>query len=278
MNENVTSLLQRVGSYYHEKGISPAEFTKFACPSRDKCVGCAKRRSKFVSGKEALVTVGYERRALPRVLILSAEPGGASNIPSQRKAPAFREWEENKYIPEKGRTWHWREVHQVAWYILRRFWPKLTVAETRHLIAHTNSAKCCVNNKGRAQAKRSLFDNCRRHIAPEMKLLSPDILITQGEHAEKVITEHFRVAHKRLLLGRSGPKVNKEDWYRAEIRIHGRRVLWLRIPHPRRRPVLSANELDKLYERCAAAVRRWKRNGGQHLTQRSRVLRAVLED
>lgn len=182
MNENATSLLQRVGGYYQDKGISPSAFNDFACEFKDKCVGCAKSPSKFAPGKEALVTTGYERRALPRLLFLSAEPGVAGKIPSERKALASREWEENEYNPEEGRRLqHWTEVHHFALYILQCFRPQLTLKETSHFIAHTNSAKCCVNNRDSQQARSELFDNCRGFIGSELKLLAPDILVTQGE-------------------------------------------------------------------------------------------------
>lgn len=278
-------LVSRVEDYYREKGISPAGFKNFGCPyKQDKpgvkgCVNCASSPSKFVCGKEALVTSGYEKHALPRLLILSAESGRETGRPSRRKAVALREWEEHQYDPEEGkRTSHWHEVHQIAWHILRCFKSDLEMKHTRYFIAHTNSAKCCVNNKHKSQGRPVLFDNCREYIGSELELLRPDILVTQGDQAERAVKDHFaNVLRRRLLVRRSDRKTKREKWYRAEITIHGRRVLWLRTPHPGARPQLSAAELDKLYERCVGEVYQWRKGFGGSLKVRPRVLLDIVE-
>ncbi len=281
-------LFQRLERYYQRNGISPTTFKRFGCPYKKDCVSCATSSSRFVCGREALVTSGYEGHALPRLLFLSAD-SGSSDENSGRKAVGTGEWEERECVPgEIPRPRHWREVHEIARWVLRCFRRELTLDETRHFIAHTNSAKCCVNNRDSRQAPQRLFDNCRRFIGPELTKLAPDLLVTQGEPAERAIEEHFTVLRKKYLTQRSTAAGSRAKWYRAEIRMDRRRVLWLRTPHPGMRKMrkaagggkvqagkLAAKELDRMYKRCFDEVLRWKRNGGSGLAVRPRVLARI---
>ena len=49
------------------------------------------------------------------------------------------------------------------------------------------------HDSGASQADRTLFENCRRFIPEELRLLSPDIIVTQGGPAKDAILKGFDV-------------------------------------------------------------------------------------
>jgi Uracil-DNA glycosylase len=61
-----------------------------------------------------------------------------------------------------------------------------------------NSAKCCHNNPQRGKAATVLFNNCRSFIPGELRILQPDIIVTQGAEARDVIVKECKVVrHER---------------------------------------------------------------------------------
>ena len=53
--------------------------------------------------------------------------------------------------------------------------------------AHVNAAKCSHNLKYRKNVRKHLFENCREHVQGELEILSPHIIITQGDQAANVV-------------------------------------------------------------------------------------------
>jgi len=89
----------------------------------------------------------------------------------------------------KGR--HWYKTHELALKLLEQFSENLSIYNIIRYFAHTNSAKCCMNKKGSRMAEKRLFINCREYLQGEIKILQPDILVTQGAKAREAIEEVF---------------------------------------------------------------------------------------
>jgi hypothetical protein len=53
--------------------------------------------------------------------------------------------------------------------------------------AHTNSGKCSQNKDGHQQASPQLFKNCRKYLGREIRILDPDIIVTQGKPARMAV-------------------------------------------------------------------------------------------
>lgn len=71
-----------------------------------------------------------------------------------------------------------------------------------------------------------MFNNCRPFIAPEVCLLQPDVLATQGDWGHRSIDRQLPV--ERTIVWATRPEYDCEI-----LRISGRKVLRFRLFHPR---------------------------------------------
>ena len=84
---------------------------------------------------------------------------------------AIRAHEMARDVEKLHKNKHWYLTHELAWVLLRQFVPGLKISRVNRYFAHVNSAKCCQNNPQRRQASSTLFDNCRRFIPGELRIL-----------------------------------------------------------------------------------------------------------
>lgn len=236
----LTPMLSALTAYYREQRILSTAFT---CPYQDRCKGdCA----SFTGPKSAFVPEGYERHDLPRVLILSSDSGsGAPKEESGLPEAVRREHGCRQYKPTYH-GYHWYRTHELAWYILRRLDPDdaLKIHDVNRFFAHTNAAKCSVNNPNRREAENTLFQNCRPYLRGELEILQPDILVTQGAKARDAVNELFQTSRIDMAHFSSyTQKIEESDriWleryaspkYILEIKnLTNRTVFWLRTVHP----------------------------------------------
>ncbi|HEY9076214.1 MAG TPA: uracil-DNA glycosylase family protein [Anaerolineaceae bacterium] len=247
-------MLPKLQQYYDENGISAL---KFSCLHYRECSeGCP----GFTTAKEALVSRGYENHELPRLLFISLDSGSGETNPKNRAMMRQREIEEtecNVYGLDKGK--HWYRTHELAHFIYRKFKFNIHLEDVHFYFAHTNSAKCCMNNPQRAKAKSILFRNCRGYIPGEVSLLEPDIIITQGDEAQQSISGIFpeftaiHLTYNQIEL----PEVRV-------ISIHNQPVIWIHTFHPRNFGPFNEQRRDKfgVYSRlCYEFIKnsgRWK--------------------
>ena len=162
-------MLERLNAFYESHGISPIAFR---CPSR---ASCSANSPRFTTAKASYVGPFYEDEELPRLLFLSLDSGRADPDPQRRTAGAVRRQNVATNVAALHKSKHWYRTHELALELLRQFKSGLTVADTRLHFAHVNSAKCCQNKDHRRLADKTLFENCRRFIPGELRVLSPDI-------------------------------------------------------------------------------------------------------
>lgn len=217
------SLCSQLREYYNSQGISALNFL---CQHKDKCSTASGQPNPYFTGpKEALVGTNYEKATLPRVLFVSLDSGGESPDPHTRMMEHLRNWEENDLVvADLPKNKHWYLTHLLAWHILKKFRGDLTLETLRSCFAHTNSAKCCENNSGSAEASNTLFNNCRQYLHREVEILDPRILITQGNQAKAAIDHQFQeVSDNEILEGSKNPVL---------LKINDRPVLWIHTYHP----------------------------------------------
>ena len=201
------SMLDALTTYYRDQGILSTHFTcGFKGRENNGCGVCvcgpAPCRSDDCTTSKgptaSFVSTGYETGPLPRLLILSLDRGIATEPAEKRTPQAARRIEGASHeIIDRGRmrngkTNHWFRTHELAWYVLRRFDPGMDLGEVRRHIALANAAKCCQNKKGGSMAGHALFENCKNYLAEELRILAPDILITQGREAESSVAFTLR--------------------------------------------------------------------------------------
>ncbi|MYH48159.1 MAG: hypothetical protein F4151_01165 [Gammaproteobacteria bacterium] len=214
-------MLRQLNSFYESNGISPVHFR---CRWRSACCG---ESAAFTEAKASYVGPFFEERCLPRLLFLSLDPGGADPRPRERTIDAVRRQNLAMDVEALHPKRHWYLTHELAFALLRQFKAGLTVPDTRLYFAHVQSAKCS-NRAGKEQASRTLFENCRPFILPELKILKPDIVVTQGNPAvEAILKGGFAV---RQHVRRT---VNGARYETAFLELDREtRCLWLQTYHP----------------------------------------------
>lgn len=236
MNERLR-LLETLRAYYAANGISAEGFD---CPHGRAGGSCRSISKDFVTAREAFVGSDYERGTLPRVLFVSIDassdhPGRA---PGQRTLEYMRYWEENGKSPPHGcnpdalpKNLHWYRTHEFAYGVLARTATArgirpFRIGDVHRYFAHTNSAKCKDAARDTEQGPALVFDNCRPFIAPEVRLLQPDLLATQGDWGHRSIDGQFPI--ERTMVSAAHPEFSCEV-----LRVDDRQVLRFRLYHPR---------------------------------------------
>lgn len=208
-------------TYYDEHGIGALGF---ACPHHHECAADSPR---FTTAKEAYIGPEYEAGTLPRLLFLSLDSGSADANPATKTLEANRAGMRTASVASSPKGRHWYETHELAWFLLRSFKPGLTIDRIGPYFAHTNSAKCCQNNPGRAVAAETLFRNCRAFIPAEVRILKPDILVTQGDYARDAVNGAFEVESRQAAPGGTG------ECKATVLRLsESQRAIWLHTYHP----------------------------------------------
>ena len=207
------TMLGELENYYNQNGILATNFT---CKHKNEC---SKDCGEFTGPKSAFVSVGYENGTLPRLLFLSLDSGSGNKIDENRLPLAVREREESRDVAALPKHKHWYRTHELAWYLLKRFDPSLRIENVHDYFAHANSAKCCMNKAQKEKADKILFENCREYLKPELEILAPEIVVTQGNEAKKAI----------LALG---AHIRGIDDFASIIKLNGKKVFWLHTYHP----------------------------------------------
>ena len=208
-------MLDQLQVYYQKNGILS---TAFSCRHMAECsADCP----SFTGPKSAYVGTGYEKRELPRLLFLSLDSGSGEKDNLERLPESVRRQEEIECdVAGLHEAKHWFRTHELAWYILKRFRQGLGLGDVKHHFAHANSAKCCMNNPGRKKANAILFRNCGHYLAGELKILNPDIVVTQGKEAREAMNSLTSNYIKHI------------DNFASTVELQGRNVFWLHTYHP----------------------------------------------
>ena len=210
------TMFQQLHRYYEDNGILSTSFT---CPHKEQCSGSSK---EFTGPKSAFVSTGYENRSsnLPRLLFLSLDSGDGDKDDRKRLPEVLRQQEEiEREVLTLPKHKHWYRTHELAWYIFKRFCPSIRLEEAKEHFAHANSAKCCMNKPGRKQADKVLFKNCQKYLPGELKILRPDVIVTQGTEAKKAVESFYE-------------PLEQVDEYASTIQMNSRKVFWLHTYHP----------------------------------------------
>lgn len=203
-----------VNIFYQEKGISAIDFK---CPHIEQCRG---NHKDFTTAKEAYIGEKYGTNGVPKLLFLSLDSGDSRKEDKKRTMEFIRNKENDREKLEKPNT-HWAKTFNLASSLLKDFIKqKINKIEINKYFAHINSAKCCQNKKGNAQADTILFKNCREFIGQEIEILNPDIIITQGEQAKKTLEHNaFKVC-----------KINNRK--EVQMQENSKKILWFHSTHP----------------------------------------------
>ena len=216
-------------AYYVEHAISPADFR---CSSRP---WCSAGSPDFAEAKATYVGPRYEDGRLPRLLFLSLNPAKAEPNWRYRTIEAVRSSELATDLATLPKNRHWYRTHQLAHALLRQFRPTLLLEEVRLHFAHVNSAKCTPNKPGSANTDPRLFEECRRFIPGELRVLRPEIIVTQGNWAREVILGSLEV-REHVVQRVDAPGYKHDAHYETalvEFEPATDTCMWLHTYHPR---------------------------------------------
>lgn len=231
-------MLADLRAYYRRHGICAEGFD---CPhGRPRAGSCRSISQDFVTAREAFVGSEYEKGTLPRVLFVSIDASSDSpgREPSRRTLEYMRYWEENGKSHPDGcnperlpKNLHWYRTHEFAYGLLQAAAKRNRITpfhfrDIHKYFAHTNSAKCKDAARQTGQGPPLVFNNCRKFIAPEIELLRPDVLVTQGDWGHRSIAGSFSVT--RRLVCDPLPEYDCEI-----LKIANRPVLRFSLFHPR---------------------------------------------
>jgi len=208
-------MIEDLQNYYSENGILSTSFT---CAYKSQCQSDC---SEFTGPKSAFVSSGYEEHSLPRLLFLSLDSGSGDKNNINRMPLSVRQQEEiDRDVLSLHKHKHWYRTHELAWYIFRHFDEDIKIQEAKKYFSHANSAKCCMNKAQRRKANAVLFKNCKRYLRGELLILSPEIIITQGNEAKEAIWSLRKKIIERI------------DEFASVIKLNNKQVFWLHTYHP----------------------------------------------
>ena len=207
-------MISELKAYYKNNGILSTSFT---CKYKSQCESSSKQ---FTGPKSSFISTGYEEGILPRLLFLSLDSGKGHEDPKMRLPLSVRKRMQAVDVLSIPKNRHWYRTHELAWYLLRRFDQNMTIEDTKFHFAHVNSAKCCMNKAGSKKADRLLFKNCSGYLKEELSILSPNIIVTQGNEAKSAIQNLYENSTKQF------------DDYSSLIRFNNCKIFWLHTYHP----------------------------------------------
>ena len=170
-------IIYELEKLYFKQGIHA---TKFECKFRNEC---SKNHEKFTEAKSASVPSKYET-SIPRIAFLSLDSGSGDKEIKERTPEGVRAENESHIVAQLKKGQHWYETHFWATKIINSIGEmNIDITDSKYYFAHLNSAKCCQNKPNHRQADNILFQNCNQYLKEELKIIIPQILISQGVKA-----------------------------------------------------------------------------------------------
>jgi hypothetical protein len=230
-------------AYYRRNSISAMDFN---CRDKEKCKG---NNQRFSTAKEPYIGEEYEKGNVPRLLFISLDSGESDSEDVTKKTlkgvkEAALAWRPSR----KDSISHWYRTHEFAWHIFHELnklgatknmgWIKDTfhlenLDKIKPYFAHTNSAKCCQNKPHNEQADAALFRNCLNNVLGEIDILDPDIIVTQGYFARKVLEKYMRSSQADIIEQVNISGAGTEPDYTTFKTNDGKQVIWVHHYHPR---------------------------------------------
>jgi hypothetical protein len=234
MNPIHTSLSE----YYSSQGIHPL---RFSCKYQAFCRKFA-HQGQMTETKMSMLGSRYGEN-YPRIVVLSLDPPlggqGAFVLPEQRTTAYVTAYEESLDITKERTNVHWAMTQIIVKDLLSLFgyppspgsavvvesYAGRPIENVSAYFAHINMAKCSMNHPDKGQANYRVHETCgRAYLHQELEILQPDILISQGQAANRAFGK---------LIGKRGAEKGLPKAFQIQLRAGP--VLWLPMDHPARR-------------------------------------------
>ena len=263
MEEEMDQYYQRVGiAPVYNTGCFDEMFSEFNCCKKDSCRDACYKASKqaenfLFSPPTQPVKVSqyykdrkYKGNRIPRIVVVSLslpQPEGPPIPPTEKK------------ILKKKQ--HWTETLAMVRSLLHHFispenFPKPVTywedlkgnqdrMEVEDLFVHARTAKCCSTYNKSRQEPSKVYANCGPYFSEELRILEPDVIVTQGNPAHWAAETH---AFDEDAKTTATEAVNGIDLSIARIvnlkHDNAWKVYWLRTVHPAGRNYYSCSGLE----------------------------------
>ena len=205
MNE----IQEQLNKYYKKDRISPVKntgnfdnmFNEFGCPMKEGCWAAAalngaksfifSPRTEGVCVSKSYVDGEYKGNRIPRIVVVSL------SAPEPDK-----EESSSQPVEREPLNPHWLGTLVTVRSLLYPFIaPPEKLLPARYsddesteiigqLFVHLRTAKCCSNAKGKYAEHPKVYENCGCYLGEEVRILKPDVIVTQGNYAHWQAEKH----------------------------------------------------------------------------------------
>ncbi len=159
--------------------------TSFGCAHLSSCQRSIKEDGKLLTGNWAYIGVDYGKAKIQgkqvKILVIAMDRGGYGGQVKEE----FKETQERfRLATERRENPHMGGVSLIMKELVDDKEPTVY----SHQFALTNAVKCSkYTEKMKTDTTSTMIQNCANHLEREMKILSPDLIITQGEHPSTTV-------------------------------------------------------------------------------------------
>ncbi len=271
----MNKIQRKLNQYYEDVGITPitdipvtpgnldAIFAAFRCPNKDSCRDACQEASQgnvhFLARTEGVTVSQYYRERnynghrIPRIVVVSLSA----------PKPDFSSPESMALNP------HWRGTTTTVRSLLHAF-IELAPAEgfgdesTRiieQLFVHVRTAKCCSSAGGTNQEPYRMYQNCGPYLRKELRILKPDVIVTQGNNAHDQAEQHVFDEIVQQTAVQSVQGIVNSIARIVNLKGDNRSVYWLRSYFPYGRFYSSSHAGPKIDPEVGAKLKNLVRYG-----------------
>ena len=251
-----TELQTKLNAFYRLQKIHPLDFD---CPDKGFCQQFS--TGAMIEAKMSMVGSGYGQK-YPRIAVISLDPPndgkGTFKAPADRTTEYVTKFHEEENYQEHRPNVHWAMTQIIAKEILVMFgyspqpdaaivsenYSRREIENVSAFFTHVNIAKCCMNNEGKAQADWQVHERCANaHLREALELLAPDIIVSQGKDANKIVGQLFDF-----------PGVEDKLPASKLVQMQGNQILWMPMYNPAR----HIQEIHQQWSFYVEAIQNWK--------------------
>lgn len=205
----MNKIQRKLNQYYEDVGIAPitdipvtlgnldAIFAAFRCPNKESCRDACQAPQgnvHFLARTEGVTVSQYYRERnykghhIPRIVVVSLSA----------PKPDFSSTESTESTERKPLNPHWRGTTTTVRSLLRAFIELDRAGDAgdqstniiEQLFVHVRTAKCCSDANNGGQEPDIVYQNCGPYLGKELRILKPDVIVTQGDPAHEQAKQH----------------------------------------------------------------------------------------
>ena len=234
----------QLNKYYKKARISPVKntgnfndmFNEFGCPMKKDCRSAAALngvdsfifapRTEGVDVSKYYADGEYKGDRIPRIVVISL------SVPRPEISTAKNEACSQT---RKVQNYHWPETLMTVRSLLCPFvspekFPKPELIEK--FFVHLRTAKCCSNAKGGTQEHGRMYENCGGYLGEEVRILEPDVIVTQGNYAHWQAEKHVFKKNAANMIVEEVEGIDDSIVRLVNLKEDNRSVYWLRTRFP----------------------------------------------